>query len=271
MPISIDLELKTRLRKAKCNLNRIAKKTPFLEDSSSEFIIHCCHHKVGTVWFSRILQGIAIEYGLYFQNCKQNELNIDTDIFLQSHSAVDFSKLPACLGSHMIRDPRDVSISAYFYHLWTAEEWAHIPQERFEGMSYQKFLNSQTQEQGLVTEMKRIRNSALQEMLDWNYDRQDFIEIKYEDIIANEVDVFGKIFKHYGFTNSAIESGLKIVEKFSFKNAKKKKNDSKKKSHLRSGRSGEWKEVFSEYQKNQCKQIMGDVLIKLGYESDYDW
>ena len=104
---------------------------------NKELITHFAHHKCGTTWLNNSLYNISKRYGLKYQKCVQEELKEDTDIWLQEHSKVIFENLPAYVGSHMIRDPRDITISAYFYHLWCHEEWCHIKKEEYGGMSYQ--------------------------------------------------------------------------------------------------------------------------------------
>jgi len=45
-----------------------------------------------------------------------------------------------------------------------------------------------------------------------------------------------------------------------------------KKSHtFRSGRTGGWKEHFTEAHKNLFKEVAGDLLVRLGYEKNDDW
>ena len=45
-----------------------------------------------------------------------------------------------------------------------------------------------------------------------------------------------------------------------------------KKSHtFRSGKTGEWKEHFSEEHKSLFKDVGGDLLVRLGYEESNDW
>ncbi len=245
---------------------------PFVNPEEKKLIVHCCYHKVGTAWFIRVLSAIARYYGLIFQCCEQQELTDDTDIFMEYMSRVDTSKISNYVGSHMIRDPRDVIISGYFYHLWTKEPWAHIPRANVDNMTYQQYLNSLNREEGLLAEMKGTSYEVIYEMSQWNYHNPNFIEIKYEDIIANEKETFSKIFRHYGFNEEAIENSLKISEQFSFKNkAKRKLGTVKKKSHLRSGRPGEWQELFNDRHKQQFKELFGDILIKLGYETDNNW
>lgn len=252
--------------------NKTQTTSPFIDPNASALIVHCCHHKVATVWFLRILEAIANHYSLKFQRCKQDALQTDSDIFLQDHSEVDVSKLPAHRGSHIIRDPRDVIISGYFFHLWTPEKWVHKPNKKYNGMSYQQYLNSLDLEAGIIAEMERFAVKDFKGMIQWNYNLPEFMEIKYEDLIQNQQDIFTKIFTHYGFNREAIDVSLEIVEQFSFKNVSKRSvGDVKKQTHLRSGQPGEWKDIFSEQHKHKFKELFGDGLIALGYETDNDW
>jgi hypothetical protein len=45
-----------------------------------------------------------------------------------------------------------------------------------------------------------------------------------------------------------------------------------KKSHtFRSGKTGSWREHFTEEHKKLFKEVAGDLLVRLGYETDNDW
>lgn len=247
-------------------------RSPFLNPDSKKLIVHCCYHKVGTAWFIRILSAVARYYGLKFQQCHQSYISRDTDIFLEYGSQVQPSKLPYFLGSHMIRDPRDIVISAYFYHLWTKEEWANIPQSGLSGKTYKEYLNSFNQEAGLLAEMEGISKEIIESMTQWDYSNPYFFEIRYEDIIRDEETTFYQIFKHYGFHEEAIQICLSIASKFSFKNKSKRKlGQVKGKSHLRSGQPKQWASMFTDTHKKRFKELFGNVLIKLGYEVDNNW
>lgn len=247
-------------------------KSPFT--GPEHLIVHCSHHKVGTVWFKRILERLAKEYGLNLYSGPQSGLPESAHVFLEEHSQVDPSQLRTFRGSHMVRDPRDIVISGYFYHLWTKEEWANIPQERYGNVSYQTYLNALPQSEGLIAEMNRfaLEYSDLRDMTCWDYDNPNFLELKYEETLNDEEETFRRLFSHYGFNAEAIEDGLRIADEISFKNYKKKiEKNKKQKSHLRSGKTGEWRDLFDESHKEHCKALMGDALIQLGYESDKDW
>lgn len=250
---------------------RRKSRTLFTDSSSPPKIIHCGHHKVGTYWFARILGGIADHYGLNFQNCEQYQLKPDTDIFMEQHTYVDLSEFDNYIGSHLIRDPRDMVISGYYYHLWTNEDWAHLPQPNLGYISFQKYLKSLPQDEGISVEIKRTAKN-INDMALWDYNNPRFFEIKYENLIQDEQAIFRNLFKHYGFTDDAIDIALNIAERFSFKNITKRSiGEKSEKSHLRSGKPGEWRTIFTDEHKNSFKELTGDALIKMGYEQNNDW
>lgn len=37
-----------------------------------------------------------------------------------------------------VRDPRDIAVSAYFYHKVSSESWLHMPRAEFDGRSLQQ-------------------------------------------------------------------------------------------------------------------------------------
>lgn len=241
-------------------------------------VTHFTHHKCGTTWFSTTLRNISKRFGLNFQSCSQKKLNPNTDIWLQWHSKVNFKNLPEFSGTHMIRDPRDVTISAYFYHLWSHEDWCNIPRKEYGGKSYQQYLKGLSKEEGIFVEMSNTlaegntTGNIIKDFTNWNYNVPNILELKYDEVILNPNYWFRKILKHYGFNQKEISRGMKIVEKYSFKvRAGRKLGEESKKSHLRKGTPGDWKNHFNEDHKNEFKKLYGDLLIRLGYEKDLKW
>ena len=101
-------------------------------------------------------------------------------------------------------------------------------------------------------------------------------EIKYEDIIVDEQPIFREMFTHYGFSKKAVDRCCRIAEKYSIKRLKKKgeKKDSVKNqggSHIRSGKTGEWKELFKYEHKKLFKELYPNTPFRLGYEKDDSW
>jgi len=251
--------------------NRLIAESPFGEEGPA-LLVHCCHHRSGTVWFTRVLSTVARQYGLHFQGAEQDALKPSTEVFLQDHSRIDRSALPPYRGSHMIRDPRDMVVSGYHYHLWTEEEWAQHPREKYDGQSYREALNSVGKKRGMILEMERFCEEDLQDMLRWAYDDPAFLELKYEDVIADEASYFEALFEHYGFHDEAVEVGLDVARYYSFQNLSGRNfGEVEEESHLRSGRTSQWEEHFDDELKARFKEVAGDAVVQLGYEESNDW
>ena len=109
-------------------------------------------------------------------------------------------------------------------------------------------------------------------MIDWDYSNPHILELKYEELIDNQKEVFQRVFQKYGLTQDAVQVAMKIVERHSFKKkAGRKIGEIAEKSHLRSGRPGEWKKFFKSEHKALFKELYGDALVKLGYEDNNNW
>ncbi|MFB6098210.1 MAG: sulfotransferase domain-containing protein, partial [Salinibacter sp.] len=158
------------------------------------------------------------------------------------------------------------------YHLWTDEEWARVPRDEYDGKSFQETLKSVGKKRGMILEMERFCREDLQDMLRWDYDDPAFLELKYEDVIADEASHFEALFRHYGFHDDAVDAGLEIAEYYSFQNvAGRSFGDVEEQSHLRSGRTSQWEDHFDDELKARFKKLAGDAVVQLGYEEDNDW
>jgi hypothetical protein len=243
-------------------------------------IIHLTHHKCGTLWFDRIFRNISEKFNFKYQNCKQEKLEDDTDIWLEDHSRVDFTRLASYVGSHMIRDPRDIIISSYFYHLWCHEEWCiKVPYDvwffnkfgtkpiKKPNKSYQQILNSLGQEQGILFEMRNAGRETIEEISKWNYHNPNIIEIRYEDFIYFRENIYRELFLKYGFKEEQIDLALRITAINSFENTSGRELGNEiRRNHLRKGVPGDWKNFFSEKHLYEFKKLFGDILTRLGYE-----
>jgi hypothetical protein len=165
-------------------------------------------------------------------------------------------------------------VSAYHYHLWTDEKWARLPRKKFEGRSYQEELRRLDPERGLLLEIEEmcIVRRSLEEMLAWDYHREGFLELRYEDLVEDEVTLFTSVFQHYGFTPESTERALQVVDAASFnKMTRREIGQVRAGSHLRSGRPGEWREHFLPSHVARWNELAAGALVRLGYEADDDW
>jgi hypothetical protein len=237
-------------------------------------LVHCSHHKAGTNWIRNILVDVANTYGLRLADIDRDTIASSADIaFFGQAWKFDRSSLGGrpFRGSHLIRDPRDLVVSGYHYHLWTTEAWTHEPRPRFGGKSYQELLNSVPREEGIAFEIRRSLRWDIAKMAAWDYHQPEFCELRYEDVMADEAGAFERLFTHYGFTPRAVDACVAIGLRHGFKAVKEREGPKEGPSHLRSGTPGEWRSTFTDEHKALFKSLGGDVLIKLGYETSDDW
>jgi hypothetical protein len=247
-------------------------RNPFLRGLDTT-IVHVAHHRVGTVWFRNVLSLIARQFGLSFQRVTRESVLPDGEMVLYRHSRFfDRTRLESFRGSHLIRDPRDVVVSGYHYHLWTHEKFVHVPSPEYGGMTYQQYLRSLGPEDGIAAEIRRMAGSHLAEMGAWNYAQPEFLELKYEDVVVDEAAHFARMFRHYGFSEAAVERSVDLALGFSFqKKAGRSIGEVQEGSHLRSGKPAQWREVFTPDHKALFRELTGDLLERLGYDSGEDW
>jgi hypothetical protein len=267
--------------------------SPFRRDAGRALIVHAGYHKIASVWFENILTEVADRYGLTFSSTWRPHVDRDpvylrwqpahkddppkwigdVNLFMHSRHFRDelFGGRPI-RGTHIVRDPRDVAVSGYRYHLWTDEKWAKVPRDALGGMSYQQKLKTLPESEGLLLEIERTCEWTVGDMRAWDYARPDFLELRYEDLIEDEDAGFERIFTHYGFTEAAVAASVAIARKHSFK-AKTGRDigESDATSHLRSGKPGQWRAAFEAEHIELFKRLGNDVLVMLGYERDDSW
>uniref|UniRef100_A0A7S3X6W7 Sulfotransferase domain-containing protein n=1 Tax=Emiliania huxleyi TaxID=2903 RepID=A0A7S3X6W7_EMIHU len=65
---------------------------------------------------------------------------------------------------HAVRDPLELVLSGYSYHLRTTERWANRPERRWNGTTYRRYLNALPLEAGLLAEMRHSARDNLKTM-----------------------------------------------------------------------------------------------------------
>jgi len=240
-----------------------------------KLIIHCCHHKTGTYVMMKILRDVCKHYKLKFQYCSQNKLKDDTDIWMENHSHIDFSKIHRqIIGTHMIRNPCGIIISAYEYHKITDEPWANNKIQKLGNITYKNALNLLKEKDGIYFEMKNqlYQESSWNTIMDiyrWNYKRPNFLEVKYEDLMQDFNTTLTQMFKHYGFTSTMIATSLKIAANHNIQIKDQKYLESDSHITNKSLDWEKWKNYFSDSElKNKfLATYPSDILTKIGYHN----
>ena len=215
---------------------------------------------------------MAERYGMRMQVRHHGPYDPEADIIYNFRANLPLEGVSELRASHMVRDPRDIVVSGYHYHLWTKERWVHIPMEEYGGKTYQEYLNELDQAEGIATEIRRQSGIMFKGMAAWDYAQPEFLELRYEEVIADEETWFTRLFRHYGFTEAAIAESVSIARAFSFsKITGRKIGEQQQGDHLRSGRHGQWRDEFTPEHIALFKELTGDLVVRLGYETDPGW
>jgi hypothetical protein len=238
-------------------------------DSLSHLIVVGCHHKCGTNWMSSIFRELAGRMCVPFLEGDQPRPLDAAGVFFQDKSRFDFRGLPEGFrGVHMIRDPRDVVISACFYHQTSGEAWLHIKRRRFGGLTYQEKLNSYPSiDDRLFFEMEHSSLITIREIWGWNYANPDFLELRYEDLVVDtELKLFERLFEFLRLPRGMSGQALDIARRNSLFSGGVSDT-----AHIRSGQPRQWPGFFKAQHSERFLQLFGKCLIDLGYEADHQW
>lgn len=236
------------------------------------------HHKCATQWMKGIVAEVCSVVGrtqLVFAGPK--EFNHDlagavpdprsTFLCLVSADRRFLAGLGPLRGFHVIRDPRDVVVSAYFSHRYSHPIYGDLD-------DYRKKLNEVSESEGLFLEMDRRRNQ-FEMMRRWDYERPDILELRMEHLTTDAGSVVPRIFEFLGLgerdgLTPAVLQG--IVARRDFKKlAGRAPGEEDVTSHLRKGVAGDWVNHFGPEHVAYFKEQFGDLLQALGYETSADW
>ncbi len=100
----------------------------------------------------------------------------------------------------------------------------------------------------------------------------NYHEVRYEELLANPVDETRRLLGFLG-ADAGEEAARRCVEAASFEQLSggRAQGEEDSSSFYRKGVAGDWKNNFTEEDKEVFKREAGETLIRLGYEKDLDW
>jgi hypothetical protein len=165
-------------------------------------VYHVCYHRCMTLLFTRLLSYCSNIFSVPFEVNPSLSLVESEGIYLNNQGNASIPEDLSLRGSHIIRDPRDLIVSAYFYHLRTTESWCITPKAEHtdlpSNVSYQQHLRSLDIEEGLIYEMNHVSGSMIERMCSWDYSDGRFLNLRFENVIGNEVSTIQKVLIWYG-------------------------------------------------------------------------
>lgn len=201
------------------------------------------------------------------------------------HVLGEIGKLcPEAKAVHIIRDGRDVSISQ-LHHKWnratdegglhdlTDEEldkrdrYREDPQDFLKG-GQSIFSERQLREHasGWAAKIGTARDEGPSEL------EENYTEVHYERLLESPVEEFGRVFSFLGATEDE-KTVARCVNATSFekRSGGRERGEEDTRSGARKGIAGDWKNVFTERDKEIFKEEAGELLLELGYEDSNDW
>lgn len=249
------------------------------------------HHKGGTRFIGGILESFAahagIEYvtlnnpkwfGYSIRNALQGRSSCVVNYMNADHRFLD--EFNDYRGFHVVRDPRDIGVSAYYSHLYShgLEWWPELAphRARLESLSFSAGLLCDLEFTDLLmTDGYPV--GVFCAMDRWCYDDPNILELKFEDIISSPVDQLTAAFAFIGLLNESSQRDRDILRelidrnRFEMLSGGRQPGEVDDRHHYRSGRPGEWKTNFDESHVQWFKTRYPNLLTQLGYERSNNW
>ena len=192
--------------------------------------------------------------------------------------------IPEAKVMHLIRDGRDIAVSAT-HHLWnhTIDAGGHMnlkSEELAKRDAYRRDPEGFVASGESLFDEERLRKGFAKSWSNMTTRAVDdgpavfgdnYTEVRYEDLLAQPDREVERLLDFLG-ANANEETVKRCVEATSFERmARRKRGEEESSSFFRKGVAGDWENIFTEEDKQVFKEVAGDLLIKLGYEKDYDW
>ena len=179
--------------------------------------VHCSYHKCLTTYFGEVLRAVGrrgpnrLEFRHFNSDLESFRAELsNTDLASLNNHALDLTAFGDYRISRFVRDPRDLVVSGYFFHLRGAEPWtttppvSHkdwmivngtIPEGLNPGESFAAHLRRLSTEDGLLAELE-FRTRHFESMREWPEHDPAILTLRYEDIIGHERAALGRILRH---------------------------------------------------------------------------
>ena len=163
----------------------------------------------------------------------------------------------------IFRDPRDVVLSHVFYV--TDMEARHVHHDYYASLpDFNARLNvSILGRPDIKVEFPDIA-ARFAPYLGW-LDHPEVLPIHFEDLIRDRLSALNRIMDHF-LACLPLQTNRQLI----LDSLESSINPTKSPT-FRSGKTGEWKNLFTGEHKRIFKDVAGELLIKLGYEKNSDW
>jgi hypothetical protein len=186
----------------------------------------------------------------------------------------------------LVRDGRDVVISSYYHSLLWNDRNIINPKDVLYNRKKVPFSDYENISKNLAPFIDYLFNHVPSKITQFTYmgnwsnfnDKWNFeyhknpkliVKVRYEDLIHDTVRELYRIISEYFDPNPDIGKIKYVVDRFSFENqAKRAQGIEDKKSFLRKGKPGDWKNYFDEESLLRFDEYAASTMKELGYYSE---
>jgi Sulfotransferase domain len=243
---------------------------PFFEDTT---IFHVTHYKAGSRWIHRILKRCVRGRLLAVQADRKELLEepiqpgrVYSACYVTKDEFDGLKTPPDSRRFVILRDPRDTLVSGYF-----SLRGSHPAYKNAAVAAMRDRLQDMDFEQGLL--------HALQDWLPANIEIQrSWIEsgepiIQFEELLKDDHRILEDLLIEkcaLGVPKRRLRKAIEL-ERFDRLSGGRQRGEEDTTAHYRKGIAGDWRNYFSEPMKDAFKEAHGELLVKAGYERDFNW
>ena len=274
------------------------------------------HHRCATSWIGDIFGGACRELGLRYavlHNARHaggdvrrfvDERDLDALLYTNAEYG-QVASIPGLRAFHVVRDPRDITVSAYFSHLYSHRidaEWPELAERRAR-------LQRLGKEEGIAAEIDEL-DWEFACLRQWDYGDPRILEIRMEELTGRPYEEFIRIFRFLDLLDERrfvlarrafypLTKGVRVLEGLLgmrmpvrlgprrlpvervlglvWENAFQSKANGRDPgtedhaNHYRKGIAGDWRNHFSPAHAAVFRARHGELLVDLGYEADTAW
>jgi hypothetical protein len=300
--------------------------SPAARNGSTDFPLRAFfgHHKCATGWTGETLRELTLHMGRTY--CVLNRPKDfasapslgayverhGVEVLTYANANVEHVRtLPLYRGFHVVRDPRDVLVSAYFSHKKThsTAAWPELEAHRDR-------LRSLSKRDGLLAELE-FSAPFFEDMAGWDYEQENVLELKMEAVTASPVASFLAIADFLDLLDrrsrpTVVEAAHRLAARSNRWNHRgrrfmpgrlpmfpvpktrlagippalveeivgartfekltgRRRGQENRNTHLRKGQPGDWKNHFEPVHVRAFKERYNDLVVRLGYEDTPDW
>jgi len=257
------------------------------------------HHRCGSSWVSAILEAACSKLDLRFRQVYDHRMfdgdlagfvaRESVDVLVYMNADWTHAKtLGPQRAFHVIRDPRDVLVSAYYSHRYShpTDYWTELVEHR-------EALEALSLDQGLMAEVQ-CRRLQFREMSEWNYEAEGVLELRFEDLVARPESLLLDAFGHLGLVDGRASGRLQTVarqvgratlgvatpltrseladliehHRFSRLSGGREPGVEDVRHHYRNGSPGEWRAVLQDAHLSALHEHFPGLVARLGYSGE---